>query len=66
MIVAVPSVAPPVTIPVEAPIVAVGGLLVLHVPTAAASVSGDGEPEHISKLPVIGPGIPVTVIELVT
>ena len=65
VIVAVPNVAPPVTTPVSAPTVAVGGVLELQLPPAVASVRFVVKPEHISVVPVIGPGIPVTVIVFV-
>ena len=54
--------ATPVRIPVVAPILAIPGALLLHVPPGTASVSVEVAPTHKDVIPVIaGVGLTVTV-----
>ena len=59
MIVAVPAVAPAVTVPVDEPIVA--SPLLLHVPPAVASVNVTFVPAHSEAAPWMGVGLAFTV-----
>ena len=63
MIVVVPA-NTPVTIPVEEPIVATVGVLLLHVPPVVASLNVVVEPSQTVNVPVIpaGDGLTVTIV----
>ena len=59
--VAVPGPEIPLTIPVDAPIVATAVLLLLHVPPATVLLSVILDPTHTADVPVIAAGIAYTV-----
>ena len=51
----------PETIPVDAPTVAIAGLLLLHVPPLAESVNVVEEPMHVCGVPPMPDNVPETV-----
>ena len=67
MVVLLPTVLPPVTIPLSEPTVAAAGLLLVHSPPGTTSDSAAVAPAHTVEGPETGSGevLTVTVMEVV-